>query len=450
MPKTVPIPQTADELNEMLNDPRAMADIFREGMNGNAAPFREWLTNYEGAFAKNDPGVNVQTQEQIEAFMIDYLKEHQVENLRALNLDSHLRPRQGKNTVYNKAALGAKHDGTFEDIGDVLYTLSEHSFKNDAMTRKLESLRNDASSLKPSDGGFLIPETLRAQVLQLSIEQAIVRSRATVMPMDSLRVPIPAVDSTSNVSSIFGGITGFWTEEGATLTESRPRFGRVVLEAHKLTLYVEVPNELIMDSRPSYTTFIDTMFPQAIAWFEDVAFFVGGGVGEPLGFLNAPGRVEVSRNPAGAAVEWVDITNMYSRMLPQSIGNAVWIVSPDVLPSLLTMIVAGSTSAVWLGGGGFPAAASAPPMTMLGRPLIVSEKARAAGSAGDVNFVDFTHYLLGDRQAMTARQSEEFRFNEDATAFRVIERIDGRPWVSDPIVPQNNSANTLSPYIKLV
>jgi HK97 family phage major capsid protein len=267
--------------------------------------------------------------------------------------------------------------------------------------------------------------------------------------MDSLRVPIPSVDSTSNVSSVFGGIIGFWTEEGATLTESRPRFGRIVLEAHKLTLYVEVPNELIRDSRPAYTTFIDTMFPEAISWFEDVAFFVGGGVGEPLGFLNAPARVQVTRNAGGAAVEWVDIVGMYARMLPQSLARAVWVISPDVLPSLLTMTIAGGTSPIWIGGGGFPDASARPPMSMLGLPLIVSEKARAVTTAGDVNLVDFGHYLIGDRQAMSVRQSEDFGFNRDVTAIRVIERLDGRPWLQAPITPQNNGS-TLSPFVQLV
>jgi HK97 family phage major capsid protein len=85
---------------------------------------------------------------------------------------------------------------------------------------------------------------------------------------------------------------------------------------------------------------------------------------------------------------------------------------------------------------------------LLGRPVIVSEKARAVGTVGDINFVDFGFYLIGDRQAMSARQSEEFRFSSDVTAFRIIERIDGRPWLASAITPQNNGS-TLSPFVKL-
>jgi HK97 family phage major capsid protein len=258
------------------------------------------------------------------------------------------------------------------------------------------------------------------------------------------------VDSTSNVSSVYGGITGYWTEEGATLTESQPRFGRVVLTAHKLTLYTEMPSELIQDARPSMTALIDQMFPEALAWFEDIAFFVGGGVGEPLGFLNAPAQIAVTRSTtvAGTNVEWVDIVNMYCRMLPQSLGRAVWVISPDVLPSLLTMTIGSGLAPVIIGGGGFASGSAAPAMTMLGLPIIVSEKARTVGTIGDINLVDFGFYLLGDRQAVSARQSEDYRFKNDITAFRVIERVDGRPWLASAITPQNNG-NTLSPFVTL-
>jgi HK97 family phage major capsid protein len=268
--------------------------------------------------------------------------------------------------------------------------------------------------------------------------------------MDSLTVPFPMVDSTSNVSSVYGGITGYWTEEGATLTESQPRFGRVELKANKLVLYCEVPNELLQDARPSMEAFINDVFPEAIAWFEDVAFFVGGGVGEPLGFLNAPAAISVTRSTttAGQNVEWVDIAAMYSRMLPQSLGRAVWVISPDVMPSLLTQQIPGGGPLVVNVNSGTADPSAAPVMTLLGRPVIVSEKARSVGTVGDINFVDFGFYLLGDRQAMSARQSEDFRFNSDVTAFRVIERLDGRPWLANAITPQNNGA-TLSPFVKL-
>ena len=451
MAPTIAAPVNSEELREMLTDKQTLRKLLStpEGL----ADFTERAIN---ARLKSDPGISAQINEQTEAFMVNWLKANagNVDDLSARRLNlSNASSRRGIRTpgmLYNKNAVGAKHDNAFETAADFMYAISNHSHKDEALQRKLGMLKNDLSSIKPADGGFLIPEILRAEMLRISLEQSVVRSRARVIPMDSLTVAFPTVDSTSNVSSVFGGVTGYWTEEGATLTESQPRFGRVELRANKLTLYTEVPNELLQDARPALDTFIGGVFPEALSWYEDVAFFIGGGVGEPLGFLNAACTVAPTRSTtvAGENVEWIDIVNMYCRMLPQSLGRAIWIVSPEVLPSLLTMTVGSGNAAVWIGGGNFPSGADMPPMTMLGRPLIVSEKARHIGDQGDINFVDFGYYLIGDRQAMSARQSEDFGFDRDVTAYRVIERLDGRPWLDDAITPQNGGA-TLSPFVGL-
>jgi HK97 family phage major capsid protein len=449
MAKVLTVPKTAEEMKEMLTDRATMREIFSDPEKA-----AEWMNNSVNARLENDPEILAQVQQQAELHNIQWLKEvyskgEIPEVSKRLNLDSpNARNKIRPNTIYNKNAVGAPHDSKFESAAEFLHAISDHSHKDNALTEKLGALKNDLSSVKPSDGGFLIPEILRADLLRVALEKAIVRSRARVIPMDSLTVPFPTVDSTSNVSSVFGGVVGYWTEEGATLTESQPRFGRVELRANKLTLYTEVPNELIRDARPSMEAFIGDVFPEALAWFEDVAFFIGGGVGEPLGFLNAPAAINVTRTAVGNDIEWSDIVSMYSRMLPQSLDRAVWVVSPDTIPDLLNMTLPGGTSPVILGGGAFASGSSRPTMSLLGAPIIVSEKARAIGDSGDINFVDFGFYLLGDRQAMSARQSEDFRFNQDVTAFRVIERVDGRPWLASAITPQNNGA-TLSPFVKL-
>lgn len=443
------IPTDAEELREMLTDRAVMRQL-----QADPEAMSEFLENSIQARLKSDPGILAQVNEQAEMFKIQWLRDHQGDTdaiAHRLNLDNpNARARIRPNTVYNKHAVGAPHDKMFASAAEFVHAISDHAFKNAELSRRLETLKNDMSSVKPSDGGFLIPEILRAELLRVALERSVVRSRARVIPMDSLTVPFPMVDSTSNVSSVYGGITGFWTEEGATLTETQPRFGRIELKANKLCLYTEVPNELIRDARPSLEAFIGDIFPEALAWFEDVAFFIGGGVGEPLGFINAPGAVNVTRSTvvAGNNVEWVDIANMYSRMLPQSLDRAVWIISPDVMPSLLTAQLPGGGPILVSTSTGFPAAQGQPPLSLLGAPVIVSEKARAIGTTGDINFVDFGFYLLGDRQAMSARQSEEFRFSSDVTAFRVIERLDGRPWLASPITPQNGGS-TLSPFVKL-
>ena len=79
--------------------------------------------------------------------------------------------------------------------------------------RVMEDRPRDAMSERvPAGGGFLVPERLRQQVLAY-MAGAAVRPRATVVPMDSLRVPIPVLDNTNQASGAqaLGGLTFAWT-----------------------------------------------------------------------------------------------------------------------------------------------------------------------------------------------------------------------------------------------
>ena len=98
----------------------------------------------------------------------------------------------------------------------------------------------------------------------------------------------------------------------------------------------------------------------------------------------------------------------------------------------------------------FPAGGigGAPVPTLLGRPVLFSEKCETLGTAGDVYLVDLDFYLIGDRQAIEMAVSEHTRFATDESDFRVIQRVDGRPWLESAQTPRNGS-NTLSPFIAL-
>ena len=154
--------------------------------------------------------------------------------------------------------------------------------------------------------------------------------------MDSLRVPLPITDDTSHVSSVFGGVTGYWTEEGAALTASAPSFG-LALEALEQTLYSALPNELLQDA-PNIESYLMRIWPQALAFYEDVAFLTGDGVGEPQGIINAPGAVSQTRQ-ASSLIQYIDVINMYSRIYPAALPGAIWIASPDTIPQLLQLAV---------------------------------------------------------------------------------------------------------------
>lgn len=452
MTTTVPTPRNSDELAEMLADPAASKDILAS---------QESLRTFIDAYAQRQQGdgteiqrqIEVETQRQLANMLRENDQKADRDAIKRLNLDPQTRPANmltahKQATAYNAKAPGAALDKEFGSAGEFIHA-AWHLNNNAELQSKMASLRNAYSSVVPADGGFLVPETLRSQLLQIALEMAVVRSRATVVPMESARVPFPMIDSTTNVGSVYGGMVAYWGEESAALTDASPKFGRAVLDAKKLTGLSVVPNELLQDSLISFAALVETLWPQALAFFEDNAFMSGTGVGEPLGFLGSGNAAGVAvAKESGQAADTIVVENvikMYSRMLPSSLSRGVWICSPEAIPELFTM-------ALSVGTGGGPVmltnVAGPAPMTIFGRPLIVTEKAGRLGDRSDLAFVDLSYYLVGDRQTMTASSSTDWKFGNDQTAFRIIQRVDGRPWLQSAITPANGGP-TLSPFVEI-
>jgi HK97 family phage major capsid protein len=457
MPKLA-VPATAEDLQTTLLDKTKLKAL----LDGEHGEFPEFLTNYVKNFGKANTDVDESIKDQIDHAMANYAREHQIEFAKGAERKpvtaADIRA-QAQSASYKSKTFGAgaQLNGKFADLWEFLEVTHPKNIQSGKNQDKLTLIENAMSSVDPASGGFLIPDEFRATLMQVALETAVVRSRATVIPMGSLRTALPFVDSTSNVGSVYGGVIGYWTEEAAALVQSQPNFGRIALEAKKLTAYTEVPNELRRDSAISVEVLINKMFPEAIAWFEDIAFMFGTGVGEPLGIFNSLNSALITQAAesgqqgiagGGATVLWENIVGMYARMIPSSLARAVWVVSPAVLPQLFTMALSIGTGGSALGPIAGSNGTGAPTMSLLGLPIIVSEKVGNLGGAGDVNLVDFSQYLVGDRMQMEAEVSTEYKFGNDLAAYRFIERVDGRPWLQSAITPRNGGPS-LSAFVQL-
>lgn len=302
-----------------------------------------------------------------------------------------------------------------------------------------------------SAGGFLVPTEYRLPVLEIALENTIVRNAgAMVIPMASDSVRMPRVDDTNHTSSVFGGVIAYWTEETGTKTESQPKWGECQLNAHELSGYTVATNALLADAAIGLEAYIKRAFGEAWAWYEDVAFLAGTGAGQPLGITNAPCLVAVTRQ-ANNLVYVRDFINLYGRMLPSSRGRAVWIMNHEVYTKVLEMstsntALSAGANFIWLSPDG--GMKNTPPGTILGRPFYVTEKVPALGSASDLIFADLSYYLIGDRQALTIDASTHVYFTSNKTAWRFVLRCDGQPWLASALTPKNGTA-TLSPFVAL-
>lgn len=443
---TAPTLTTADELREFLGDDTRMKASLKDGT------FAEIIENYANR-GREDSDVSAQVREETQRVFAEMMRDAGFAPAGRPDLTPQAgRPRPSRSRandrgqMHNPHADAAKLDGKFENIGQLFADLALERQGHRESAERLRAIRNEFASAVPSDGGFLVPEEYRADLMTTALEGALVRPRARVIPMGVPRVKFPMVEDTNHSSALFGGVVAYWTAERGQLVNSSPKFGEVTLDVNKLTMRTSIPNELVNDSSISVTSYVEQSFPEALRWYEDDAFIDGSGVGKPLGWNNAKNtaRIVVAKESGQAADTIVrqNITKMYSRMLPTSLGRAVWFANLDTFPALAEL-AATDNSPVWL-----QTLVGGPPASILGRPLIFTEKMPSVGDLGDLAFVDLSYYLIGDRQQMTAMWSEHTEFDEDALAYRLISRVDGRPWLKNPITPKKG-ANTLSPFVTL-
>lgn len=443
MTKTA-IPTKPEELEEFLSDQTKVMDLLRT----DPGSFKDLMKNYGANLINKDNGLKLQLEDQFNSFTAK-LADMLGKDSKILDQRVDDKPGHAYAPLYNKKAAGAKLDGMFDTLGDFVYNSWHRANRNEDMEKKFLEVKNYSERV-PADGGFVVPEEFRAEIMKIALEKSLVRPRARVIPMGSATLSFPVNDVTSHAAHVFGGITVTRVGEGDSITPSSAKFARVKLIASKQVAGARVTNELMRDGGGAFDYYINQAFSEAVAFEEDYDFLTGSGADEPLGALSAqnPSLITVAKetNQTATTIVWENVIRMYARLHPAFADNAVWVASPDAFPELATM-------ALVVGSGGAPVwitdATGKPRMSLLGLPLIPSEKAPAAlGTQGDLSLAAFSGYAIGDRQMVTIDSSEHSRFMSDETEIRVTARNDGRPWVLAPITPRNGGA-TLSPFVQL-
>jgi len=340
---------------------------------------------------------------------------------------------------------------SFSDYAKQIYLKDAKGNVTDTMKKWLSADKAATSMGEAidSEGGVLAPAAFSRQLLTTPVEQAIVRPRAQFVPVETNSVEIPAIDASSHASNLYGGVLAYWVDEGTAGTASKPTFGKITLKLNKMLVLAYVTSELLEDSVISLETLLPTLMGNAIAYQEDDKFLNGNGAGVPLGIYNSPAKVTVAKESGQAATTIVtnNITKMYSRMHPASINSSVWVCHNDTFPELANLTIAVGSGGSVVGVLREQVLQGVPVFTLLGRPVIFTEKAATLGSENDIALVDFGQYLIGGKSGgNVVNTSIHLKFDQDETAFKIRLRTDGQCWWKSALTPKNGS-NTVSPIV---
>ncbi|MBK8690285.1 MAG: phage major capsid protein [Betaproteobacteria bacterium] len=304
-----------------------------------------------------------------------------------------------------------------------------------------------------ADGGFYVPTHFFAGLMDDSLQQEAIRPRATIIPMASSTTVIPMFNL-ANRSTGIATLEGKMVAEGATADTQKAALREVTLSAKKISVLVPTTTELLQDSPQVFVSMLQQAMTEALAQTLDTWFIGGNGVGCPLGILNAPALVSVAKDGSqvNATLTPTNISGMVARLAPGSWSRAVWLVSPSALAQLfgLTTVVKNVAANENVGGFGPQWFQTLPggEFSLLGRPVVVTDRCQALGTKGDIMLCDLKNYLVGLRQKAELLVDSSIGFKESEIWFRLNCRVDGQPALASAITPRVGSA-TLSPFVTL-
>jgi len=211
------------------------------------------------------------------------------------------------------------------------------------------------------------------------------------------------------------------------------------LNAKKLACFTSASIELASDGI-NFETVVRDAFVQAVAWYMDLAFLTGSGVGQPLGVLNDPSIITVAAEGSQTAdsINYTNLTKMFARLHPAFISNAVWLASPTIIPQLMALSItigdAGSHVPVLNEQNG--------KFTILGKEVIFTEKLPVLGDKGDIILADLSQYIVGMRKEVSLDKSLDVGWLKYQANYRCVVRVDGQGSFNSVVTPKNG--DTLS------
>ncbi|MEX2141605.1 MAG: phage major capsid protein [Pirellulales bacterium] len=256
-------------------------------------------------------------------------------------------------------------------------------------------------------GGYMVPEELAAEILDLARARSVVLragARTFEMTTDTLIVAKQTGDPTFTM-----------TGENSEITESELTFGANTFSAKKLAALVTASNELMRDA-PNAADTIQNALINALAAELDQQALDGSGSLEFLGLAN---NTDITATGSVGAIEWLDLHNAAVAVMENNYTPNAYAIHPTIYGDATIQTTGDGTNSAknWLPPP--PIVAAMTPLTTTGIPnskIVVGQWDQCAfgirlGLGGEVQFSNV---------AGTA-------FEKDQTKFRIVFRGDFLP-----------------------
>ena len=335
-------------------------------------------------------------------------------------------------------ASGTDRFGGFKSSGEFL-----NAVKRAAVNDISPVFQNALYEKSAEDGGYLVPEDIQTEIVSLMQSQESLISRARQIPVSGNNLTLP-IDHNQPWNS---GIRAGWVKEGGLIMKSQPSLDSASWKLKKLGAIVPLTEELREDAT-AMESYIKTNAPKALVHEINSSMLTGTGAGEMIGILNSPFLITVPKETSQAADTIVarNVINMYTRMLPQARGSAIWLITPEAEAQLMTM-KDDNGNFIYLAAGS--QMNNQPYGLLFGRPVLpMMYGVSQLGDKGDIIFASFEYYYTILKAGLRTDFSTHIYFERDMGAFRFIQRIDGHTPFNAPVKVEKGT-HTMSAFVAL-
>lgn len=288
----------------------------------------------------------------------------------------------------------------------------KQAFWDNIRQRHYYDVRNALKIGTDSEGGYLVPDEYEHTLVQALEEENIFRKLAKVIRTSNGDRKIPLVTAKGTAS---------WMDEEGAFLESDDEFGLTSISAYKLGTMIKVSDELLNDSVFDLQSYIAGEFGRRIGAKEEEAFFIGDGVGKPIGVFATAGGGEAGVTTAGAAIAFDDVMDLFYSLRAPYRKKAVWTLNDSTVKAL-RKLKDGNGNYIWQ-----PSVQAGVPDMILNRPYHTSSYIPDLTAGNKVMaFGDFSYYWIADRQGRSFKRLNELYAATGQVGFLASQRVDGK------------------------
>ena len=244
-----------------------------------------------------------------------------------------------------------------------------------------------------ANGGYTVPETVEARVVEKLRQGSIVRQLArTTQTPDDRKIPIQNAIPTA---AIIG--------EGVSITPSDATFTQLSVDSYKYATRVIASRELISDSGINLEEYVIRTSAEAIARAQDEHFWDGTDSGQPQGVIagltGAGNKQTLSAGQTTSITSADNVIDWVYKLPVQYRAGAVILTSDEVVKNM-RKIKDANNNYIWLASDVNTLMAGGAPGTIMGVPYYISEYVDAlAANKYVAAYGNFNYYEIYDRGA---------------------------------------------------